>query len=245
MKRLLIIFLVLVLLAAAATLAGILLSDRPGPGLGGPTVLVWHVQGPIPERTQPDLFTFTSGLHAPSVSSLYRGFRRGLEAPEVKGLALYIRGTGFGFAKAAEFRRQLRAFADAGKFVECYFETVGEASNGSLGYLLAAACDRIHLAPVGAVNLLGLYSDPLFLREGLDKLKVEPEFFTAGEYKSAGEQYERTEHSPESREAISAALDGWFDLLVDGIAAGRGFEPDHVRSLIDRAPYTAQEALDA
>lgn len=245
MKRLLLIFLVLTFLAVLATLAGILLSDRPSAGLGGPTVLVWRVQGLIPERAQPDVFTFPSQLEAPSVASLYRGFRRGVDDPEVRGIAVYIRNAGFGFGKAEEFRRQLRAFSEAGKFVECYFETVGEGTNGSLGYFLASACDRIHLAPVGAVNLLGLYADSLFFGGTLEKLKVQPEFFAAGDYKSADEQYTRTEHSEEAEEALSAALDGWFDLLLDGIADGRGMDRERVRELIDRAPFTAREAMDA
>lgn len=245
MKRLLIIFLVLTLLAAAATVAGILLSDRGGGGLGGSTVLVWRVQGPIPERTQPDLFALSSTLRAQSVASLYRAFRQGVDDPDVRGLAVHIRGTGFGVAKAAELRRQLQAFSNAGKFVECYFETVGEGSNGTLAYYLASPCDTIHMAPVGAVNLLGVYSDVPFFRGSLEKLRIDPEFFTVGEYKSAGEPFTRTGHSDEAEEALSALLDSWYEIFVDGISEGRGLEPSEVRELIDGAPYTAEEAVEA
>lgn len=243
MKRLLIIFLVLILLALAATVAGILLSEGGGGGLGGATVLVWRVQGQIPERARPDLFSLSSSLRPQSVASLYRGFRQGLDDPNVRGLAVYIRDTGFGFAKAEELRRQLQAFSDAGKFVECYFESVGEGTNGTLAYYLASPCDTIQMAPVGAVNLLGLYADSLFFRGTLDKLHVEPQYFTVGEYKSAGEQFTRTDHSGPAEEALSGLLDSWYQILLDGIAAGRGMETDQVRRLIDGAPYTADEAL--
>jgi len=246
MKRLLVIFAVLVLLAVAATVAGILLSERPsGTGLGGPTVLVWRAQGQLPERAQPDLFALPSGIQRPSLASLYRGLRTGLDEPEVKGLAIYIQNAGFGFAKAEELRRQLAAYTAAGKFVECYFETVGEGTNGSLAYFLASACDHIHLAPIGSVNLLGLYSSAPFFRGALDKLQIEPQFFTSGEYKSAGESYTRKDFSEPAKEALSALFDGWYDLLVQGIAAGRDLEPERVRQLIDGAPYAAQEAVDA
>ncbi len=244
MKRLLVIFAILVLLAVAATVAGIFLSDGPGGSLGSPTVLVWRFSGPVPERASPTLFDLSQAEHSPSIASLYRGFRAGLADPEVKGVAVYLQSTGLGFAKAEELRRQLGAYSDAGKFVQCYFESVGEGTNGSLAYYLASVCDQIHLAPVGSVNLLGLYSSSPFFRGSFDKLHVEPEYFAIGEYKSAGETFTRSDYSEPAKEALGALFDGWYDLLVDGIAAGRKLEPDRVRQIIDGAPYTAQQALD-
>jgi protease-4 len=246
MKKLVVIFLVLVVLAVAATIAGILLSDGPSAGsLVGPTVLVWRVEGQIPEQRQPDFLGFESYARTGSVAELYRGFRAARESSGVRGLAVYVRDTGFGLAKAQEFRRQLVALSEAGKFVECYFETMGEGTNGTLGYYLATACDRVHLAPTGTVNLLGLYADALFLRGTLDKLKIEPEFLAVGEYKSAGEQFTRTDHSPGAREALEAVLDGEYRQIVEAVAEARELDPEVVVRLIDTAPHTAQEALEA
>ena len=226
MKRLLVIFAVLVLLAVIATVAGILLSERPeGTGSAAPTVLVWRVDGPDPRArparaVQPDpelprarASPTSTGASAPG--STTRG----------QGLAVYLQSTGFGFAKAEELRRQLAAYPDAGKFVECYFESVGEGTNGSLAYFLASACDQIHLAPIGGVNLLGLYASSPFFRGSFDKLHVEPEYFAVGEYKSAGETFTRNDYSEPAKEALGALFDGWYDLLVDGIAAGRDLDP--------------------
>jgi protease-4 len=246
MKKLLIIFLVLVVLAIAATVAGILLSrGGTGPSLTGPTVLVWRVEGPVPEQSQPDFLGLSTYPPTSSLADLYRGFRAAREDSGVEGLALYVRDTGFGLAKAQEFRRQMRAVADGGKFVECYFETVGEGSNGTLGYYLATACDRIYLSPAGAVNLLGLWADAPFLRGTLEKLEIEPEFLSIGEYKSAGETFTRTDHSPAAREAIEAVLDGEYRQIVAAVAEARELEPSEVERLIDTAPHTAEEALAA
>lgn len=246
MKRLLVVFLLLLAVAVTAALAGILLSDRgDGASLLGPTVLVWRVQGPVPEQSQPDILGLSSYTDTSSVASLYRGFRDARTDPEVRGLAVYVRTTGFGLAKAQEFRRQLTALSEAGKFVECYFESVGEISNGTLGYYLATACDRIYLSPLGEVNIVGLYTDALFLRGSLDKLGIEPEFLAIGDYKTAGEQFVRTEHSPEAEEAIGAILDGVFHQIVAAIAEARDLSPEEVERLIDTAPHTAEEALAA
>jgi len=122
---------------------------------------------------------------------------------------------------------------------------VGEGTNGTLGYYLATGCDHVYLAPVGTVNLLGLYADSLFLRGTLDKLQIEPEFLTVGEYKSAGESFTRTDHSEPAREALDAVLDGEYRQIVDAVAEARGLPREEVLRLIDTAPHTASEALDA
>lgn len=244
MKRLLSTFLILLLVALAAALAGILLSEGDGPALLGPTVLVWRVEGPVPEQTQPDILGFSSHLQTSSMAGLYRGFRDARTDPGVRGLAVYVRSTGFGLAKAQELRRQLAALSAAGKFVECYFESVGESSNGTLGYYLATGCDRVYLAPLGELNLLGLHLDALFLRGGLDKLEVEPEFLSIGEFKTAGEQFLRTGHSEPARQALEAILDGAFRQIVEAIAEARDLAPAEVERLIDGAPYSAAEALE-
>ncbi len=245
MKKLIIVFAVLVLFAAAATVLGILLSGGEGPHLGGPTVLVWRVEGKVPEQSAASLPGFSAYAPGESVANLYRGFRAARRDSSVAGVALYIRDTGFGLAKAQEFRHQLREISAAGKFVECYFESIGEGGNGTLGYYLATACDHIHLAPVGSVNLMGLYADSYFLRGTLDKLKIEPEFLTVGEYKSAGEQFTRSDHSPPARQALDAVLDGEYSQIVDAIAESRKLSPAEVRGLIDRAPLSPKEAVDA
>lgn len=245
MRRLLLIFLVLVLLAGAATVAGILLSDGPASPLGGPTVLVWRVQGPVPEQRQPELLTLSSHARTTSVAALYRGFRAARSDPSVRGIALYVRHAGFGLAKAQEFRRQLRLLSEQRKFVECYFETVGEGTNGTLGYYLATACDHVFLAPTGSVNLLGLYSATPFFRGTLDKLQVEPEFTAEGEYKSAPEQFTRTEHSAAAREALETVLDDAYGQILQAVSHARNLPVEEVERLVDTAPHSASEALEA
>ena len=62
-------------------------------------------------------------------------FRAARKDRQVRGLAVYIQDAQFGLARAQELRRQFMALRRAGKFVECYVETAGEGSNGTLVYL--------------------------------------------------------------------------------------------------------------
>ena len=242
MKKLFAVFSVLCLLAVASTVAGILMS-RGKIEVGGPRVLVWHVEGPIVEHVMRGLNL--PGYEPPdSIASLFRAFRAAREDSRVRGVAVYIEDTGFGLAKAQELRRQLAALRASGKFAKCYLETAGEGSNGTLAYYLATACDSIALAPAGEVNLLGLRADSTFVRGTLDKLRIAPAFRHVGAYKSASETYTETQHSPAAREAIENVLDVDYRQIVDAIADARKLPADTVRGIIDGAPYGAERAKE-
>src|SRR3954454_3463811 len=207
MKKLLFIFSFLLGIAIVATVAGILLGGKGAAG-DGSTVLVWGLAGPVLEPREPRL-PFTGSPEPSSIAELYPALRAARQDPGVRGLALYLEEAQLGLAKAQELRRQLLALRRAGKFVECYLETAGEGTNGTLAYYLATACERIHLAPAGDLNLLGLYSESRFLRGALDKLKIDPNFNRVGRYKSAVESYTQNQYTPEAQEAIAAVLDGY------------------------------------
>src|ERR1035438_5978729 len=67
----------------------------------------------------------------------------------------------------------------------------------------------------------------------------------AGKYKDFGDMFTRSDMSPETREVMTGLVDDLYDGLVEGIARGRGKSPEEVRDIIDRGPFTAQQALKA
>jgi protease IV len=244
MKRLLVLFSLLIVLAAGLALLGILASSGGSP-LGAPEVVVWKVDGPLVEAAPPRLLPLPGYRPSLSMAEVYTALRQARTDRRVKGLAAYLEDPDFGLAKAQELRRQFALLRAAGKFVDCYLETAGEGSNGTLAYFLATACDDVRLAPAGEVNLLGLFAQGLFLRGALEKLHVEPDFHSVGAYKSAVETYTRKGWSAPAEEAISDLLDHDYGFLVAAVAARTGGSEEAARALIDGAPYTAEEAQTA
>ncbi len=244
MKKLLIVFLVLVFLALLAAVAGILLSER-SPRLAGASVVTLRLTQPLPDYDPAPDVPFLGIDRDYSLATIYRSLIAAREDDDVRGLALYIQNARFGLGKAQELRDLLLSFKEQEKFVDCYIETAGEGTNGTLSYYLAAACDHLSLAPAGHLNLLGLYADSAFFRGTLDKLKIEPFFARIGPYKSAAEAYTEYEHSAAAEEALGELLDDVYEQIVSAIAVGRGLAPLEVRALIDRAPLTAEQALTA
>jgi protease-4 len=250
LRRLLLVVLAVSVLGALVAGVGLYLAlgggAAPGGALpGGRIVLVHRLDGELPDHDGQIPFPLPGSEPEATLASLWAGLSHARLDDRVQGLRLHIREPELGLAKAGELRRQLRALAGSGKFVDCYLETAGEGSNGTLEIYLASGCQSVWLAPAGEVALLGLYADSLFLRGTLDKLKIEPSFLAAGKFKSAAEAFTERAHSPAAREALEGVLDGFFATVVEGIAEGRGLEAARVRALVDGGPLGAPAALEA
>jgi protease-4 len=158
MRQLVIVFVVLLVIAVGASVVGLLLTDG-APGLSGPTVISWHLDGRLMDYEPRPNFPLGEATSPTSLIDVYKALVTARTDPAVKGLALSLHNTGFGLAKAQEIRRLLLALRDAGKFVECYLEAGGEGANGTLAFYVATACGTIHLAPAADLNLLGLHAN--------------------------------------------------------------------------------------
>ncbi len=244
MRRLLIVFALLIGFAILVAALGIFLSGG-SPNIRGDVILSWRIDAPLVDYSEaPDLSVFFPRRATMGLARIHQTLARARDDDNVKGLAVHIQNSRFGFAKAQEIRALLQSFTEAGKFVDCYLETAGEGTNGTLSYYLATACERITVSPLGEWNVVGLYSDSPFIRGTLDKLRIEPQFLHVGDYKSAAEFYTETEHSEAAAEALGAVLDDLYDQIVDAIAGARELDPEVVRQLIDQAPLNAEQALE-
>ena len=176
-------------------------------------------------RTQPTTYRVVDGL------------RRAARDSRIEALVLQIDQIDWGWAKVSEVRDAVLAFRAAGKPVYAWLSSGGEAE-----YLLASAAGTIAMPPSATLQLDGLTASALFLKGTFEKLSITPNFAHAGRYKSAVEQYTRSEMSEPSRAAMEALLDDEYRLLVDSLASARGLPPGAVRRLLDNGPYGAGAA---
>lgn len=247
MRRLLLLFLLLVGLAVAIAVVAVLQS---GSGAirsfaAGPTVLSLTLSEPLVDYAPEPTLPFVRLRPRQSLATIYRAVRRARTDQHVRAVRFYVQRAAMGFGQAQELRRLLASLRDAGKPLHCYLEGAGEGTNGTLAYYLVTACPRIALTPASDVNLIGMHIDSPFLRGALDKLRIEPDFDHVGRYKSAAESFTRSDHSEDSREALEAILDDLYGQIVGAVAEARGLPPERVRELVDRGPYTAEDALAA
>jgi len=168
-----------------------------------------------------------------------RALEQAAAHPSARGVILHIRDISWGWATLVEWREALGRIRAAGGLVVAVVEAPG---NG--GYYLASAADRVLMAPSGELGIVGVGAAMSFFGPALEKVGVQFDVVAAGAYKSFGEQFTRSEPSPENREAMEALIDGLHADFVAGLAESRGMSEAKIQELIDRAPIQADEAVE-
>jgi protease IV len=175
-----------------------------------------------------------------SLQGLRRQFQRIAADPQARGALLRINGLAAGWATLQSMRDEIGQLRASGKRVVAYLLTPDMA-----GYYAACAADEIIMPPSATLMILGLRVEIQFLKDALAKVGLAAEVEAVSPYKSAGDQFVRSDISPENRAQLERLLDIRFAEILRAIGAGRNKTTDEVRALIDAAPLSARAALDA
>src|SRR6266508_5154481 len=199
---------------------------------------VWiELSGALPELVATPPWWQRRFLGAREPASLH-GLRRKLQRiaadPQASGVLLKIDGLAAGWATLQSLRDELAHFRASGKRAIAYLLTPDMA-----GYYAACAADEILIPPSAFLMITGLRAEVQFLKDALAKVGLAAEVEAVSPYKSAGEQFVRSDISPENREQLERLLDARFAEILRAIGDGRGKSADEVRDLIDRAPLSA------
>jgi protease-4 len=213
------------------------------PGVAKNTVLELDLSGGLVEDVPNDPIAKAINKDATTLRDVIEGLERASSDAKVAGLLARVSPGGMSMAQAQEMRDAVANFRRKGKFAVAYSESL--QGSGNTAYYLMTAFDEIKLMPVGEIGLTGLAMETPFLRGTFDKLGVEPQFEGRYEYKNAVNTYVEKAYNRPHREAMEKIVTSWFGQLVRGIAEGRKLKEDEVRTLIDRGPFLAKEALDA
>jgi protease-4 len=161
----------------------------------------------------------------------------------VSGLLVQVRSLGAGYAQVQELRAGLERVRQAGKPVIALLDL--SAFNATREYYLASASDRIWVDPGYLGPIAGVAGQYLHLGGLFERLGARWEYERVGDYKSAVEMFAAREMSDAARAMTQAIINGVFEQIVSGVSEGRKLEPTRVAELIDRAPGTARELVDA
>ncbi len=192
--------------------------------------------GAIVERQSLSL----SGGHGVELRALIERLRELARDDQLTGIIVRVARLEISVPDLVELRAAIHDVRKAKKLVACHAENASNAA-----YLLLAACDRIGLAPLGAVTITGPSAMPIHIKPLLDKLGIQADFLHVGAYKGAAEPLVRDAPSKEMEETLGAILDRRYQTMVEVIAADRGLLPATVKSLIDTAMFASEQAKAA
>src|SRR5208283_4984675 len=93
--------------------------------------------------------------------------------------------------------------------------------------------------PDTMLTMLGVATGGVFLKNALDKLKIQAQILQWKEYKGAAETLGRDTMSPAVRESMEAIVADWEKILVETIAAARKLTAQRARELVAAGFVTA------
>lgn len=136
--------------------------------------------------------------------------------------------SGIGYASLKEIRQGLEKFRASGKKIIAYGQDWSERE-----YYLSSVADNIVLNPVGAMEVNGLSSQPMFLAGALQKYGVGVQVVRVGKFKGAVEPFILTKMSPENREQTQKLLDDVWGEWRNAVSASRKLKPEQLQAIAD------------
>ena len=157
------------------------------------------------------------------------GLRAARDDERIKAVVLDLDGlTGAGLSKLQEIASELARFKQSGKRVIA----VGDGYTRDQ-YYLAAQADDVFMHPMGLVLVDGYSRFLPYYKSLLDKVYVDYNVWTVGEYKSFVEPITRDDMSPQDEEASKVFLDGLWTAYQADVTAARGLAAPALQQYAD------------
>ena len=93
--------------------------------------------------------------------------------------------------------------------------------------------DQYFLNPVGGIELKGLSSEVVFLKEFAEKYGININVIRHGNFKAAVEPFLRNEMSPENKEQMTALLNDTWGEISSKIIQSRKLDPTEFKTVVD------------
>ncbi|GAA6623855.1 signal peptide peptidase SppA [Scytonema sp. NUACC26] len=145
-----------------------------------------------------------------------------------------------GFATLKEIRQELQKFRASGKKIVAYGSDWGERE-----YYLSSVADNIVVNPLGAMEVNGLSTQPVFFAGALQKYGVGVQVVRVGKFKGAVEPYVLTKLSPENRQQIQTLLNDVWTEWRTVVGSSRKIPASQLQNIVDNQALLLAEQAKA
>ena len=154
---------------------------------------------------------------------LLKNLERAEKDERVEGLILKLDSIGLSRGQVEEFVTKIKEFKKNGKKVYAY-----APSFTNQNYIIASAADKIIMPKtMGAMSeIKGYFMEVPYYKALGDKIGVKINVIHIGDYKSAGEPYERKEMSKEYRENMERMLDTVYENFIEIVSENRKLDKE-------------------
>lgn len=227
----------------AGIVAGIASSGQQEVQVSANSILHLDFKAPILDRAPQDPFANFDPVSFSNPQSLGVNDYRELlaaaaEDDNISGIFLDLSSIQADGVIRSSIREALIDFKSSGKFIYAFAEGYTQST-----YMMASVADSIFMVPTGDMLFNGLSSNPVFIKNMLEKLDVEVKLFRVGKYKSAGETFIREDLSAENRYQISSFLNSLNEQMLSELSASIAMPVDSLRSIANE--LRIRKATDA
>jgi protease-4 len=223
-------------LAAAVLWAGLGSGLTPSASAAPKTIPVFELKGAITEKPVGEDALFGS-IGVESFRELIARIDKAGDDAKIPAVVLLHDGAALGYGQMEELREALDRLRAKGKKIYSHSDWCMTG-----GYAVMTGADRLSMTPTGYLFITGIYGEQVYLRGLLDKLGVQPDFVTCGEYKSAAETFMRSEPSPQAAQMYGWLYDGLYTTILDQVAKGRKVDAAKAKEWINTGLYSAETA---
>ncbi len=196
------------------------------------------------ELRQDDLFAEFTDQSVYSVFDLVRAINVAATDDRVKAITANLNTTNLGLAQIQDISEALRYFQSKGKKAYLFSNGMGSFGRGTKEYYLATMFNEIWMQPHADIGMTGIDIETPFFKNILQKIGVEPEFYTRYEYKTAVASLLNSDFTPTYKEELERLGSGLYTELLKGIAFYRGQDVSLIESYINQAPVFSSFALE-
>ena len=195
------------------------------------------------EMRQDDLFAEFTNQSVYSVFDLVRAINIAATDNRIKAIKATLNETSLSLAQIQDISEALTYFKSKGKKTYLFSTGLGAFGQGTKEYYLATLFDEVWMQPHSDIGMTGVDVEVPFFKNILQKVGVEPEFYTRYEYKTAVASLLNSDFTPTYKEEIEKLAGGLFSELGSGISDHRKLPLSEVVNIINRAPIFADDAL--
>ena len=218
------LFLILILASSA-------LSGDQKPSIKDNSILTLDFKTNIidsPTEDQDELFAFSDKPKNILIYDILEAIKKAKTDDKIKGISLETDGMRAGITQIDDIRAALADFKTSGKFVYAYGNVVSQSA-----YYLGSIADQYFLNPAGGIDLKGMSTEVLYMKNFADKYGIGIQIIRHGKYKSAVEPFMRDDMSPENKEQLSTLLNDIWSINSQKIATSRKIDSAQFRTVVD------------
>ncbi|MBR6445481.1 MAG: signal peptide peptidase SppA [Prevotella sp.] len=223
------------------SLVGMVASGSATQNVSDNTVLVMNLAGQMEEQAGEDVMGLLmgSGINGMGLQETLSAIEKAKENDKVKGIYIEAGAFGADYAQVQEIRDALKDFKKSGKWIVAYGDSYSQGA-----YYLCSVADKVYLNPSGEVDWHGIASEPMFVKDLLQKVGVKMQVVKVGKYKSATEMYTEDRMSDANREQVTAFITGIWNNMVKAVGESRKINADSLNAYADRlVMFEGAEAL--